>query len=490
MRTSDPEGYGKTISDVMHMQDLSLKYRLLLTDRFSSKAEWTLSPPVALLVCALGGMQIFFTFSNAISIVIVDFPLHLREAFGKANLLDKRAQQHHEEGAKSEEGALIADHYSALKRPAVKGEVYLARMPPVPREQTGKFSLKHLWIVTLVSLPIAYQAGLCTVSILGLTHSPFFFVFSMLDIFRRSDGQLVVSSVILAGPNLLRTFVLGLITICCMGTYSYVYFSTFVNESTDFCHGFFQCVAVHFLDSLTGDISTVVGDNFGHFGWPGMTPSADLWGSYRSLFVFMSIVFWVFLLQGIIQGQIIDAFATMRNKRNADSADLENKCFVSSIERFVFNRYPGEWDKRQAGRYAWKYLLYFLFLLDKDPEEYNGLENYVFLAFDREDVSFLPIMRFIALQREQLANKTHTFESSTKALAARVGRIEAGTRMVASVLDKVMVALQGPSSGSGRVPVGLQSMVKNGGVAGGGGRRGLMSVDGEVVTGQGRAFAR
>lgn len=35
--------------------------------------------------------------------------------------------------------------------------------------------------------------------------------------------------------------------------------------------------------------------------------------------------------------QIIDAFALMRNKRNADAADLENKCFVSSIERFVFN---------------------------------------------------------------------------------------------------------------------------------------------------------
>lgn len=123
------------------------------------------------------------------------------------------------------------------------------------------------------------------------------------------------------------------------------------------------------IPKKTGDISTVIGDDLGDFGHPPLWPGSDSWGNIRSLFVFISIIFWVFLVQGIIQGQIIDAFALMRNKRDADAADLENKCFVSSIERFVFNRYPGEWEKRQGGRYAWKYLLFFLYLLDKDAEE-------------------------------------------------------------------------------------------------------------------------
>jgi len=135
------------------------------------------------------------------------------------------------------------------------------------------------------------------------------------------------------------------------------------------CKSLWQCVSTHFVHSLTGDISTVIGDDLGDFAHPPTWPGADSWGIARSLFVFISIIFWVFLVQGIIQGQIIDAFALMRNKRNADAADLEKKCFVSSIERFVFNRYPGEWEKRQGGRYAWMYLLFFLYLLDKDAEE-------------------------------------------------------------------------------------------------------------------------
>lgn len=38
----------------------------------------------------------------------------------------------------------------------------------------------------------------------------------------------------------------------------------------------------------------------------------------------------------------------------------------------MFQNYPGEWDKRKSGKFAWNYLLYFSHLRRKDPEEYNG----------------------------------------------------------------------------------------------------------------------
>lgn len=82
-------------------------------------------------------------------------------------------------------------------------------------------------------------------------------------------------------------------------------------------------------------------------------------------------------MQGIIQGQIIDAFAEKRNHDFYLKEDLEKKCFVSSIDRFVFNSYPGEWEKRRGGKYAWNYLLFFTQLAYQDEEEYNGLENMV-----------------------------------------------------------------------------------------------------------------
>lgn len=67
--------------------------------------------------------------------------------------------------------------------------------------------------------------------------------------------------------------------------------------------------------------------------WSGT--QVDLWHSWKSFVLFVSIVFWVLLLKGIIQGQIIDAFAEKRNNDNALREDLETKCFVSSIDRSV-----------------------------------------------------------------------------------------------------------------------------------------------------------
>lgn len=52
--------------------------------------------------------------------------------------------------------------------------------------------------------------------------------------------------------------------------------------------------------------------------------------------------------------------------------DLEQKCFVSSVDRYVFNSYPGEWEKRRGGKYVFNYLLFLVHLVQKDPMDMNG----------------------------------------------------------------------------------------------------------------------
>eukprot|EP00281_Chroomonas_sp_CCMP1168_P011530 CAMPEP_0206281136 /NCGR_PEP_ID=MMETSP0047_2-20121206/38968_1 /ASSEMBLY_ACC=CAM_ASM_000192 /TAXON_ID=195065 /ORGANISM="Chroomonas mesostigmatica_cf, Strain CCMP1168" /LENGTH=128 /DNA_ID=CAMNT_0053711279 /DNA_START=80 /DNA_END=463 /DNA_ORIENTATION=- len=101
-----------------------------------------------------------------------------------------------------------------------------------------------------------------------------------------------------------------------------------------------------------------------------------------------------------MQGQIIDAFAEMRDEDKAKYDDLSNNCFISSIDRHSFSGYPGEWDKRKEGRFAWHYLHYFCYLQQKDPEEYSGLENAVSEAYARGSIEFLPIGNFYAGQAE------------------------------------------------------------------------------------------
>ena len=268
-----------------------------------------------------------------------------------------------------------------------------------------------------------YRAVMTIMSILGFVSSPFFYVFYMLDFFARRDGRLVMQAILLGGPNLLRSFTLGLIVIVCFGFYTYAYFSQSVIVAQELCHSPFQCVSKHILDSLTGDLTTVLGDDFGNFAYPATVFWADSWNSFKSAFVVVSIIFWVFLLQGIIQGQIIDAFAEMRNASNAASEDLEQKCFVSSIDRFVFNSFPGEWDKRGGGQYAWSYLLFMTYLLDKDQDEFNGLEGFVYRCFQRDDISFIPIEKFIARQQQEMQNKTEENLAVLQRVSVRVDQV-------------------------------------------------------------------
>ncbi len=53
----------------------------------------------------------------------------------------------------------------------------------------------------------------------------------------------------------------------------------------------------HILDSMTGDLTTVLGDDFGNYAFPALVPWADSWQSWRTAFLFVTILFWVFLLQ-------------------------------------------------------------------------------------------------------------------------------------------------------------------------------------------------
>eukprot|EP00293_Proteomonas_sulcata_P007365 CAMPEP_0184307928 /NCGR_PEP_ID=MMETSP1049-20130417/16529_1 /TAXON_ID=77928 /ORGANISM="Proteomonas sulcata, Strain CCMP704" /LENGTH=371 /DNA_ID=CAMNT_0026620517 /DNA_START=72 /DNA_END=1187 /DNA_ORIENTATION=- len=286
-----------------------------------------------------------------------------------------------------------------------------------------------------------YIMFLAIISLLGVLMSPIFFVFLMLDFFRSRDGRLVLQAVIHGAPNLFRSFILGIIVIVCFGFYSYAYFSQTVNVNQELCHSPFQCVAKHVLDSMTGDLTSVLGDDFGNFAYPAFVPWKDSWYAWRSTFVFASIIFWVFLLQGIIQGQIIDAFAEKRNQDNELRQDLEQKCFVSSIDRFVFNNYPGEWEKRQGGRYAWNYLFFFYNLMEKEEDERSGLETEVAQAFENGEISFLPVEIFWAKQRVEMSEQADATQSVLTTVSDKVTNLESDLGQLKEVAEKLLVAI-------------------------------------------------
>lgn len=384
---TDDSGNPITYGMVMMLTDLSLKYRLSLQSRWDSEPEWQMWPGAKILVRLLAVLHVWATLVNAMVILVMDEPLLIFEALAEntENDLDGVA---HRGRSSNREGKVY------------KGRSYLDHMPEVPQHSSVNVTWKLIKDLLGVSWVPLYFGTEMIISILGLISSPFFFVFLMLDYFRRPDGRLVLQAIIVGGPNLLRSFVIGIIVVIIFGFYSYTYFSPSVIASSDLCHSPFQCVAKHILDSMTGDLTTVLGDPGGSlWSFPALAPWADMWQAWRSFFVFVSIIFWVFLLQGIIQGQIIDAFAEMRARDDAAHQDLEQRCFISSIERFVFNNYPGEWEKRRGGQYAWNYLFYFLYLINRNKETYNGIENRVAKCLASNKTDFLPVGMFTAQYR-------------------------------------------------------------------------------------------
>jgi hypothetical protein len=109
--------------------------------------------------------------------------------------------------------------------------------------------------------------------------------------------------------------------------------------------------------------------------------------------------------------------------RKAALNDLEDKCFISSIDRFTFNSYPGEWEKRRGGQYAWHYIHYTSYLFEKPSEDYTGLENSVSECLKTHDISFLPIESLVLQQRVEFANELERGESQEESLRQEMSQL-------------------------------------------------------------------
>eukprot|EP00960_Hanusia_phi_P076575 768580-Hanusia_phi.AAC.9 len=351
-QTSNPQ-LAANMSYVIAQSDLSLKYRLLLISRWSSSAEWQLWPEgrhVTLMLCCL---HLALTLVQALSYLVLEFPVEWM-----AFLEEEGSKERKERKEDSEE-----ESSSQVSR--FNGRKYLMSMPELPRERKAS---GRGWLPLRIlkqSYKLWYVTGLTTMSLLGVISSPFFQVLCMLDYFQQPGGKLVTRSIVVGGPALIRSFAVGLIFLAVYGFLGYAYMSDIAIEARESCHSPFQCVSKFVIDSFGGDLRTVVGTSSA-WSFPALVVYADLWDVGRSLFILSSIIFWSFLLQPVVTGQIIDAFRKIRKVRRSTESYLKSRCFISGSEEFKFHDFPGEWEKREGGKYVWNYLYLFRKLLHDD----------------------------------------------------------------------------------------------------------------------------
>ncbi|CAI5960312.1 unnamed protein product, partial [Closterium sp. NIES-65] len=167
------------------------------------------------------------------------------------------------------------------------------------------------------NLDFWYSVLMVVASVLGLSVSPFFFVFHLLDfIIYHPSGAIVLKSAYVGGPLLIRT---GLVGILVIFMYSIVSFLAFAGHDDFACTTLYECIGLHLVNAIA---SSSIGGLWQAWDTVPTSVVTDVWRQLRTVFIVSFLIVWVFLLQNIFTGQIVDAFTSIRDEKAAKEKDL------------------------------------------------------------------------------------------------------------------------------------------------------------------------
>ena len=125
------------------------------------------------------------------------------------------------------------------------------------------------------------------------------------------------------------------------------------------------------------------------------------------------------------QGIIIDSFGELRDQKREIEEDMENTCFICSIDRHTFERQANGFEHHiKKDHCMWHYLYFFIYLSRKPESDYTGQETFVSKMLAEENLDFFPVNRAIVIDGEDDDNDT---------VAALAAKIDALTKQVMSL---------------------------------------------------------
>jgi hypothetical protein len=139
--TSDPDGIGRAYISVLRASDLSDKFRLRLTTRWESQAEWEYWPAAKQLIWAVGLLHMWVTMVNSFSYIVQDYPVIF------TNTLRKVALQ--------KEGAFGEVATTSLRKQMMFDEDFLDSDYSNPEmAAVGQFDIHLMWLVLKSLFPL------------------------------------------------------------------------------------------------------------------------------------------------------------------------------------------------------------------------------------------------------------------------------------------------------------------------------------------------
>jgi hypothetical protein len=172
----------------------------------------------------------------------------------------------------------------------------------------------------------------------------------------------------------------------------------FLRDSYDPTIGF-DCTAQYkcFFNSL--NLGVKAGGGLGDVLTPLPYDDPNYWGRW-----FFDMTFWVIIvviLLKLVFGIILDTFGAIRDAKNEVELDIRTVCFVCSLKSETFERQANGFRFHVNHEHnPWMYLFFFIHLAQKNPDEYNYAEQFVFDKKKENDASFFPISRSIGLEVE------------------------------------------------------------------------------------------
>lgn len=161
---------------------------------------------------------------------------------------------------------------------------------------------------------------------------------------------------------------------------------------------------------------------------------------YDNLFNILLMV----LLLNIIFGITIDTFAELRAEKEQQKVDQYNSCTICSIDRNEFDRYTEHGFKHHINteHNMWDYIFFLVYLINKEPTEFTGVESYVVDQVQQGSISFFPVGKAIALWDRHALEQEGTKALSASAEASKdTAGLEQRMESLEIALDNVVKTL-------------------------------------------------
>ena len=203
---------------------------------------------------------------------------------------------------------------------------------------------------------------------------------------------MIMQSVIMGAPGLVGSAKVAIILIliyCCL---SYMFFESEIQQYND-CFTAYQCIFKGFDAGLHGDFGGLHGDPWWNIfqSFP-LEISSDGAKQAQWWLVTSFFILWQFIIAGIVQGYIVDAFSMIRCESTAREDDALSKCLICSLDKFELEHAGVAFDTHVMDQHnRWGYLYLATSVQLKPLDDHGTTESIIKTCLDSGATECLPL---------------------------------------------------------------------------------------------------